>query len=210
MDSAFIIEKSIFIVAIFAITMVMAMYSTWAERKVAAFLQDRVGPNRAGWGGLLQPLADGMKLFAKEEFEPDTKNRFLFFVGPAIAMSTALMTSAVIPWGDKLEIFGRTVILQATDIDVSLLYIFGIVSVGVYGIMIGGWASNNKFSLMGSVRAASQMVSYEVAMGLSIIALIMMTGTLSLKEISIQQAGMNWNVFYQPVGILIFLICAFA
>lgn len=210
MDSAFIIEKSIFIVVIFAFTMVMAMYSTWAERKVAAFLQDRVGPNRAGWGGLLQPLADGMKLFAKEEFEPNTKNRFLFFVGPAIAMSTALMTSAVIPWGDKLEIFGRTVILQATDIDVSLLYIFGVVSVGVYGIMIGGWASNNKFSLMGAVRAASQMVSYEVAMGLSMIALLMMTGTLSLKEISVQQHGMNWNVFYQPLSFLIFLICAFA
>ncbi|MCF6129380.1 NADH-quinone oxidoreductase subunit NuoH [Flavobacterium sp. AS60] len=210
MDSAFIIEKSVLIVVVFAITMVMAMYSTWAERKVAAFLQDRVGPNRAGWGGLLQPLADGMKLFAKEEFEPDTKNRFLFFVGPAIAMSTALMTSAVIPWGDKLHIFGRDVVLQATDIDGSLLYIFAIVSIGVYGIMIGGWASNNKFSLMGAVRAASQMVSYEVAMGLSVIALIMMTGTLSLKEISIQQSGMNWNVFYQPVGFLIFLICAFA
>ena len=210
MDSAFIIEKSIFIVVIFAFTMVMSMYSTWAERKVAAFLQDRVGPNRAGWGGLLQPLADGMKLFAKEEFEPNTPNRFLFFVGPAIAMSTALMTSAVIPWGDKLEIFGRTVYLQATDLDASLLYIFAILSIGVYGIMIGGWASNNKFSLMGAVRAASQMVSYEVAMGLSVIALIMMTGTLSLKEISVQQAGMNWNVFYQPVGFLIFLICAFA
>ncbi|HOD09540.1 MAG TPA: NADH-quinone oxidoreductase subunit NuoH [Flavobacterium sp.] len=210
MDSAFIIEKSIFIVVIFAITMVMAMYSTWAERKVAAYLQDRVGPNRAGWGGLLQPLADGMKLFAKEEFFPNTPNRFLFIVGPAIAMSTALMTSAVMPWGDKLEIFGRTVILQATDIDVALLYVFGIISVGVYGVMIGGWASNNKFSLMSSVRAASQMVSYEIAMGLSIIALLMMTGTLSLKEIAEQQAGMNWNVFYQPVGFLIFLICAFA
>ena len=210
MDSAFIIEKSVFIVAVFAITMIMAMYSTWAERKVAAYLQDRVGPNRAGWGGLLQPLADGMKLFAKEEFEPNTPNKFLFFVGPAIAMSTALMTSAVIPWGDQLEIFGRTVQLQATDVDVALLYIFGVVSVGVYGIMIGGWASNNKFSLMGAVRAASQMVSYEVAMGLSMIALLMMTGTLSLKEISEQQAGMNWNVFYQPVGFLIFLICAFA
>jgi NADH-quinone oxidoreductase subunit H len=210
MDSGFIIEKSVLIVVVFAVTMVMAMYSTWAERKVAAFLQDRVGPNRAGWGGLLQPLADGMKLFAKEEFEPNTPNKFLFFVGPAIAMSTALMTSAVIPWGDKLEIFGRTVYLQATDIDVSLLYIFGVVSVGVYGIMIGGWASNNKFSLMGAVRAASQMVSYEVAMGLSMIALLMMTGTLSLKEISLQQQGMNWNVFYQPVGFLIFLICAFA
>lgn len=210
MDSAFIIEKSVFIVAVFAITMIMAMYSTWAERKVAAYLQDRVGPNRAGWGGLLQPLADGMKLFAKEEFFPNTPNRFLFIVGPAIAMSTALMTSAVMPWGDKLEIFGRTVILQATDIDVALLYVFGIISVGVYGIMIGGWASNNKFSLMSSVRAASQMVSYEIAMGLSIIALLMMTGTLSLKEIAAQQAGMNWNVFYQPVGFLIFLICAFA
>lgn len=210
MDSAFIIEKSVFIVVIFAITMIMAMYSTWAERKVAAYLQDRVGPNRAGWGGLLQPLADGMKLFAKEEFFPNTPNRFLFVVGPAIAMSTALMTSAVIPWGDKLEVFGRTVILQATDIDVSILYVFGIISIGVYGIMIGGWASNNKFSLMSSVRAASQMVSYEVAMGLAIIALLMMSGTLSLKEIAAQQAGMNWNVFYQPVGFLIFLICAFA
>jgi NADH-quinone oxidoreductase subunit H len=120
------------------------------------------------------------------------------------------MTSAVIPWGDKLEIFGRTVILQATDTDSALLYIFAVVSLGVYGIMIGGWASNNKFSLMGAVRAASQMVSYEVAMGLSIIALLMMTGTLSLKEISVQQAGMDWNVFYQPVGFFIFLICAFA
>jgi NADH-quinone oxidoreductase subunit H len=151
-----------------------------------------------------------MKLFAKEEFEPNTPNKFLFFVGPAIAMSTALMTSAVIPWGDRLELFGRTVVLQATDIDVSLLYIFGVVSVGVYGIMIGGWASNNKYSLISAIRAGSQMVSYEIAMGLSIIALLMMTGSLSLKEISIQQAGMDWNVFYQPVGFLIFLICAFA
>lgn len=210
MDSVFIIEKSVIIVSVFAITMIMAMYSTWAERKVAAFLQDRVGPNRAGWGGLLQPLADGMKLFAKEEFFPNTPNRFLFVVGPAIAMSTALMTSAVIPWGDKLHLFGRDIYLQATDIDVSLLYILGVVSLGVYGIMIGGWASNNKFSLMGAVRAASQMVSYEVAMGLSLIALLMMTGTLSLKEISIQQAGWHWNVLYQPLSFLIFLICAFA
>ncbi|WP_310555811.1 NADH-quinone oxidoreductase subunit NuoH [Flavobacterium sp.] len=210
MDSTFIIEKSVVILVVFALTMLMAMYSTWAERKVAAFLQDRVGPNRAGWGGLLQPLADGLKLFSKEEFIPNTPNKFLFIVGPAIAMSTALMTSAVIPWGDKLHLFGRDIQLQATDIDVALLYIFGVISVGVYGIMIGGWASNNKFSLMGAVRAASQMVSYEVAMGLSMIALLMMTGTLSLKEISVQQAGMNWNVFYQPVSFLIFLICAFA
>ena len=122
MDQALIIEKSVFIVAVFAITMLMAMYSTLAERKIAAWLQDRVGPNRAGKGGILQPLADGLKLFSKEEFFPNTPNRFLFIVGPAISMSTALMTSAVIPWGDRLHLFGRDIILQATDIDVALLY----------------------------------------------------------------------------------------
>lgn len=210
MNSAFIIEKSVVILVVFAVTMLMAMYSTLAERKIAAWLQDRIGPNRAGFGGILQPLADGLKLFSKEEFFPNTPNRFLFVVGPAIAMSTALMTSAVIPWGDKLHLFGRDIILQATDIDVALLYVFGVISVGVYGIMIGGWASNNKFSLMGAVRAASQMVSYEIAMGLSIIALLMMTGTLSLREIAAQQPGIHWNIFYQPLSFLIFLICAFA
>jgi NADH-quinone oxidoreductase subunit H len=210
MDSTFIIEKSVVILVVFAFTMVMAMYSTYAERKVAAFLQDRVGPNRAGPFGLFQPLADGLKLFSKEEFTPNTPNKFLFMVGPGISMGTALMTSAVIPWGDRFHLFGRDILLQATDIDVAVLYFIGVVSVGVYGIMIGGWASNNKFSLIGAVRAASQMVSYEVAMGLSIIALLMMTGTLSLKEISVQQSGMNWNVFYQPLSFIIFLICAFA
>ncbi|MFM9826940.1 NADH-quinone oxidoreductase subunit NuoH [Flavobacterium sp.] len=210
MDSTFIIEKSVVILVVFAFTMFMAMYSTYAERKVAAFLQDRIGPNRAGPFGLFQPLADGLKLFAKEEFIPDTPNKFLFMVGPGIAMATALMTSAVIPWGDRFHLFGRDILLQATDINIGILYVFAVVSIGVYGIMIGGWASDNKFSLMGAIRAASQMVSYEVAMGLSIIALLMMTGTLSLREISAQQSGMNWNVFYQPVSFIIFLICAFA
>ncbi|QKJ62236.1 NADH-quinone oxidoreductase subunit NuoH [Flavobacterium sp. M31R6] len=210
MESTFIIEKSVVIVVVFALTMLMAMYSTWAERKVAAWLQDRIGPNRAGPLGLFQPLADGLKLFSKEEFEPNTPNKFLFFVGPGIAMATALMTSAVIPWGDKLHLFGRDILLQATDVNVAILYVFGVVSLGVYGIMIGGWASNNKFSLMSAIRAASQMVSYEVAMGLSIIALIMMTGTLSLKEISLQQSEWHWNVLYQPLTFLIFLICSFA
>ena len=210
MDSAFIIEKSIVIVAVFALTMFMAMYSTWAERKVAAFLQDRVGPNRAGWGGLLQPLADGAKLFTKEEFFPNTPNRFLFILGPAIAMSTALITSAVIPWGDKIHVFGRDVLLQATDIDVSILYVFGVLSIGFYGIMIGAWASNNKYSLMSAVRASSQMISYEVAMGLAMISILMMSGSLSLKDITVMQANDGWNIFYQPLAFLIFLICSFA
>jgi NADH-quinone oxidoreductase subunit H len=210
MDSVFIIEKSVIIVAVFALTMLMAMYSTWAERKVAAFLQDRVGPNRAGWGGLLQPLADGAKLFTKEEFFPNTPNKFLFILGPAIAMSTALITSAVIPWGDKIHVFGRDVLLQATDIDVSILYVFGILSIGVYGIMIGAWASNNKYSLMSAVRASSQMISYEVAMGLAMISILMMSGSLSLKDITVMQANDGWNIFYQPLAFLIFLICSFA
>ena len=210
MDSVFIIEKSVIIVAVFALTMLMAMYSTWAERKVAAFLQDRVGPNRAGWGGLLQPLADGAKLFTKEEFFPNTPNRFLFILGPAIAMSTALITSAVIPWGDKIHVFGRDVLLQATDIDVSILYVFGVLSIGVYGIMIGAWASNNKYSLMSAVRASSQMISYEVAMGLAIISILMMSGSLSLKAITEMQTTGGWNVLYQPLAFLIFLICSFA
>ena len=210
METPIIIEKSVIIIAVFAITMIMAMYSTLAERKIAAWLQDRVGPNRAGKGGILQPLADGLKLFSKEEFLPNTPNKFLFTIGPAISMSMALITSAVIPWGDKLHLFGRDIILQATDIDVAILYVFGVLSVSVYGTMIGGWASNNKFSLMSAMRAASQMISYEVAMGLSIIALVMMTETLSLREIAAQQSGMNWNVFYQPLGFLIFLVCSFA
>jgi len=210
MDQSIIIEKSIFIVIIFAITMLFAMYETLAERKIAAWLQDRVGPNRAGKGGILQPLADGLKLFSKEEFFPNTPNRFLFIVGPAVSMITALMTSAVIPWGDKLHIFGRDVKLQATDINIGMLYVFGVLSVGVYGIMIGGWASNNKFSLMGAMRAASQMVSYEVPMSLAIIALVMMTQSLSLSDISAGQHGWRWNVLYQPVGFLIFLVCSFA
>ncbi len=210
MSETFIIDKMVIIVIVFAITMLMAMYATLAERKIAAWIQDRVGPNRAGKGGILQPLADGLKLFSKEEFIPNTPNKFLFILGPGISMTIALATSAVIPWGDKLIIGGREVILQATDIDVSLLFILGILSVGVYGIIIGGWASNNKYSLMGAMRAGSQMISYELAMGLSIISIVMMSGTLSLKEIAIQQAGMNWNIFYQPLAFLIFLICSFA
>ncbi|MDM1360305.1 NADH-quinone oxidoreductase subunit NuoH [Myroides marinus] len=210
MDKTIIIDKAVIIVIVFAVTMLMAMYATLAERKIAAWIQDRIGPNRAGKGGLLQPLADGLKLFAKEETQPNTPNKFLFKFGPFLAMTLALMTSAVIPWGDKFHLFGRDIELQAADLNVGLLYIIAVLSVGVYGIMIGAWASNNKYSLMSGIRAASQMISYEIAMGLSLIGLLLMTQTLSMREIALQQEGMNWNVFYQPVGFLIFLICSFA
>jgi len=186
------------------------MYSTYAERKVAAFFQDRIGPNRAGPFGILQPLADGAKMFMKEEIIPANSNKFLFIVGPSLAIMTACIGSAVIPWGETLSIGGHRIPLQVTDINVGVLYIFGVVSLGVYGVMIGGWASNNKYSLLGAIRAASQNISYEIAMGLSIIALLMTTGTLSLKEIAAQQHGWHWNIVSQPLGFLIFIVCAFA
>lgn len=210
MDIYFIIEKLVLISAILGVSLVIAMYTTLAERKFAGFFQDRVGPNRAGPWGLLQPLADGVKLFTKEEIIPTHAGTFLFILGPSLSMFTACITSAVIPWGADIAMFGRTIALQVADINVGILYVFGVVSLGVYGIMIGGWASNNKFSLLGAVRAASQNISYEIAMGLSIIALLMVTGTLSMREIAQQQSGMHWNVFYQPLGFIIFLICSFA
>jgi NADH-quinone oxidoreductase subunit H len=206
----YLIYKLILILLIFTITLVIAMYSTYAERKVAAFIQDRLGPDRAGPFGILQPLADGVKMFMKEEIIPNKSNRYLFILGPCIAMVTALMTGVVIPWGGNLTIGENVYSLQITDINIGILYVFAVVSLGVYGIMIGGWASNNKFSLLGAIRASSQMISYELAMGLSIIALLMTTGTLSLKEIVAQQAASHWNIFYQPLGFIIFLICAFA
>jgi NADH-quinone oxidoreductase subunit H len=210
MEMLFLLDKTIIAFVAFAVTLLIATYSTYAERKVAAFMQDRVGPDRAGPFGILQPLADAGKFFFKEEIIPDTSNKFLFIIGPGISMLTALMTSVVIPWGDTLEISGRQVSLQVADLNIGVLYVFAVVSLGVYGIMIGGWASNNKYSLLGAIRASSQMISYELGMGLSLIALIMMTGTLSLKEIVDQQHGMNWNIFYQPLGFLLFIICAFA
>lgn len=208
--------KIILVFSIFGITLLVAMYSTYLERKVAAFIQDRVGPDRAGPFGILQPLADGIKFFMKEEIIPNVSNKFLFIVGPCIAMITALMAGVVVPWGGAIAINGTTYNLQIADINIGILYIFGVVSIGVYGIMIGGWASNNKFSLLGAIRASAQMISYELAMGLSIIALVMITGTLSLREISMMQGGgvgsdwNMWNIVYQPVGFMIFIICAFA
>ena len=207
-----ILEKAILILAVVTISLVIAMYATWAERKIAAVIQDRRGPNRAGPFGLLQPVADGLKLFMKEEIIPNASSKFLFVAGPALAMITALMTSAVIPWAPSVHLFGRDINLQIADINIGMLYVFGVVSLGVYGIMIGGWASNNKFSLLAAIRGASQMISYELAMGLALIALLMMTGSLRLSVIVAQQSeGMfNWNIMYQPLGFLIFFICAMA
>ena len=210
--------QAILVVCVFGISLLIAMYSTYAERKVAAFLQDRLGPNRAGPFGILQPLADGVKMFMKEEIIPNVSNKFLFVLGPSLGMLTALLTGAVIPWGPELHIGGQTYPLQVTDVNIGVLYLLGVVSIGVYGIMIGGWASNNKYALLGALRASSQMISYEVAMGISVVTLIMITGSLSTHDIAMQQHGFwneaggwfSWNFFKNPLTFLIFFVCALA
>ncbi len=213
--------KIILVLALFLLSLTVAAYSTWGERKVAAILQDRIGPNRAGPFGLLQPLADGGKFFFKEDFTPTGADRFLFILGPSITMFVSLLTGAVIPWGKTLNIGGTSFDLQVANLDVGVLFLVGMVSIGVYGMMIGGWASNNKYSLIGAIRASSQMISYELAMGLSLLSIIMMSGSLDLKVITETQSagklwglfhidGMNWNIFYQPVAFIIFFVAALA
>ena len=210
MDTGLLIEKLILAILLFVVSLGIAAYSTYFERKLAAWIQDRVGPDRAGPFGILQPIADGVKMFMKEDFTPTNADRWLFILGPGIAMFTALMTSAVIPWGTDITLFGRTIALQVADLNIGILFIFGIISIGVYGIMIGGWASNNKYSRFGAIRASSQMISYELAMGISAITIIMLSGGLGLNDIVKAQHGMNWNIFYQPVCFLVFFICALA
>lgn len=210
------IIKLIIVVALFAITLGIAAYLTLMERKVAAWMQDRIGPDRAGPFGLLQPLADGGKMFFKEDFRPTNADKWLFIIGPGIAMFTSLITGAVIPWAPAFKTATDTIAIQVADVNVGILFIMGAVSIGVYGIMIGGWASNNKFALFGAIRASSQMISYELAMGVSVITIVLMTGSLSLNEIIEKQHGFwqdgwfSWNVFKQPVCFVVFLITALA
>ncbi len=204
-----LVYKFLICVAVFLVALGIAAYATYGERKIAAFMQDRIGPDRAGPFGLLQPVADGVKMFMKEDFIPAQANKWLFILGPCIAMFVANMTGVVIPWMRPTMINGTLFRFQISDINIGMLFVFGFLSLGVYGLMIGGWASNNKYSLLGVLRASSQMISYELAMGLSIVAIVMMSGTVNLGEIVDQQS--SWaNVIFQPLGFLIFLICAFA
>lgn len=219
-DWILILEKSALVLAIILTCFGVAAYATWGERKVAAIMQDRYGPDRAGFMGLLQPLADGGKLFFKEEIMPRDSTKWLFLLAPAFFMVTALITGAVIPWGPDLVIgegdSERIIPLQVADINIGILYIFGVVSIGMYGIMLGGWASNNKYSLLSSLRAASQAISYELALGLSLIAVLMMTETLSLRAIVQQQHGFwedgwfTWYGFKNPLVFLVFFVCSLA
>ena len=210
METFFWIDKLVLVLLLFLISLGIAAYQTYFERKLAGWIQDRVGPDRAGKFGILQPIADGVKMFMKEDFTPANADKWLFILGPGIAMFTSLITSSIIPWGPDLQLFGRSISLQVAEINIGILFAFGIISIGVYGIMIGGWASNNKYSLFGAIRASSQMISYELAMGISAITIIMISGSLDLRAIVESQHGMNWNIFYQPIAFVVFFICALA
>ncbi len=198
------------ILVVFALTLGTVAYMTLAERKVSAIIQWRKGPNRVGIWGLLQPIADGLKFVFKEDYVPQTANKALHALAPMLTMAPALMTFAVVPFGSTLPIFGIEVKMIVADLSIGILFIFAIASLGVYGLAIGGWSSNNKYSLLGGLRSSAQMISYEISMGLSVIPIIMMSGTLMLTGIVDWQGNHLWFVITQPLSFLLFVISSFA
>ncbi len=208
--TAFLIAAAVKVLAVFTALMVAIMYATWAERRISAFIQDRLGPNRVGPFGLLQPIADGLKNIIKEETNPATASRFFFVLGPMLSIMPALVTFAVIPFAAPLPTPWGTVDMIVADLPVGVLYILAIGSLGVYGIFLGGWSSNNKYALLGGLRASAQMVSYEVGLGLSLIPVMMLAGNVTLtRMVADQQLGL-WYVLPLSLGFLLFLISAFA
>ncbi|HEY8369566.1 MAG TPA: NADH-quinone oxidoreductase subunit NuoH [Thermodesulfobacteriota bacterium] len=182
----------------------------YVERRMSAFIQDRIGPNRVGPLGLLQPVADALKFIFKEDIVPPHAHRWLYILAPAFAAVPALCTLAVVPLGHTLHVFGREIALIAADVNVGILVVFGLTSLGVYGIVLAGWASNNKYSLLGGLRSSAQMISYELSLGLSVIGVIMLAGSLRLTDIVMMQDKLNWFVFLQPIGAIVFLIASYA
>ena len=208
----FLFEVVIKAIVVFACLMLTVAYVTWAERKVAGRMQVRYGPNRAGPFGLLQPFADGIKSFFKEDVIPGRADKVCFVIAPMIVIVSAISLSAVIPFGNKIVLFGREIKLVMADVDIGILYIFGLASLGEYGIVLGGWSSGNKYGLTGGLRAAAMMISYEVALGLSIMGVIMISQTLRLTDIVLGQGGgfWHWNVFLQPVAFVLYMVCGMA
>ncbi len=192
------------------VLLVSVAYAVYAERRVSAFMQNRYGPNRVGYQGLLQSFADVIKLVFKEDIVPAKANKILHTLAPMISIFVALTTIAVVPFGHQIELFGRVIPLQITDVNIGILYILALTSLGVYGITISGWASNSKYSLFGGIRSSAQMISYELSMGLSVVGIVLITGSLSLQDIVLQQYGWKWNLVLQPLGFLIFLVASFA
>jgi NADH-quinone oxidoreductase subunit H len=205
----------------FVFVLLTVAYATYAERKIIGHMQVRLGPMRTGWHGLLQPIADGLKLFFKEEIIPSQASTFAYLLAPLVALIPAFITFAVIPFGGIIEVGGYKIPLQIAsyidvasgrvyDVNVGVLYILAMSSLGVYGIVLAGWASNSKYSLLGGLRASAQMISYELSAGLAIVSVFMLSGTLSLNEIVTQQSGFGWYAFKQPLAAVMFFICSLA
>ncbi len=195
---------------VLAVLLTGVAYSVYAERRVSAFIQNRYGPNRVGPEGLLQPLVDVVKLLMKEDIVPEKANKFIHSLAPTLSIIVSLSTIAVIPFGDTITIGDRVIKLQIADVNVGILYFLAMTSLGVYGITLSGWSSNSKYSLLGGLRSSAQMISYELSMGLAVIAIILINGSLQLDTIVQNQAGWKWNIILQPVGFIIFLTAAFA
>ncbi|PYR79113.1 MAG: NADH-quinone oxidoreductase subunit NuoH [Acidobacteria bacterium] len=217
--SAYFIAHFLLIFLVFNMLVMSAAFMVWMERKVCAYIQDRVGPNRVGVEGLLQPFADVLKLLMKEELRPKAADAFLFTIAPIVSAAAAFTAFSVIPFGSETTLFGlldRPLPLEVTDVNVAVLVIFAITSMGVYGIVLAGWSSNSKYSLLGGLRSSAQMISYELSYGLALAAVIVLGGSLSLRELVLNQTGYwfhvipRWYIFLQPLGFLIYLTAGVA
>ena len=200
------------VLIVFAVTMLTVLIMIYAERRVAAFMQGRLGPNRVGPQGLLQPIADGIKFLMKEDIIPAGVDKPVYLLAPAMLLIPALMTFAVIPFGASITLFGRNIPLQVADINVGILYILALTSIGVYGLVLAGWSSNSKYPLIGGLRSSAQLISYELAMGLAIVSIVLLAGSLRLNDIIANQQVyyFSWNICKQPLAFLIFLIAIYA
>jgi NADH-quinone oxidoreductase subunit H len=204
---------------IFNVLVLASAFMVWMERKVCAYIQDREGPNRVGPAGLLQPFADVIKLVFKEDLRPTTADAFIFAIAPIIATATAFAAFSVVPFGSEITLFGlldEPIRLQVTDVNVAVLVIFAVTSMGIYGIVLAGWSSNSKYSLLGGLRSSAQMISYELSYGLALASVVLLAGSLSLREIVVNQSGYwwyvipKWYIFLQPLGFLIYMIAGVA
>jgi NADH-quinone oxidoreductase subunit H len=196
-------------IVVIAILLALPIPLTWLERKIAGHIQQRLGPMRVGWHGLLQPVADGIKLFTKEDHIPAEADRFLFTLAPIIALVPPFAVFVAIPFGDSVTLFGAEITLYLSDMNVGLLYILAVLGIGTFGVILAGWASNSKYAVLGSLRTCAQMISYEIPMGFSVIGVVMLSHSMSLLDIVEAQAGI-WNVVYQPLGFFVFFVAGLA
>jgi NADH-quinone oxidoreductase subunit H len=213
LDWTELIEVALKILIVFGVVMGTVAYMSLAERRFSAFIQDRYGPNRVGPFGLFQPIADGIKFLFKEDIIPEHAHKFFYILAPMMCLGTALVTFAVIPFGETITLFGREIKLVVTDVNIGILYVIAIASLGIYGIVYAGWSSNNKYSLLGGLRSSAQMISYELALTLAVVGVVMRAGSFRIQDIVASQASGNvplWNCVLMPIGFVVFIVSAFA